>query len=68
MAARITITFKESTVEALTRKAWDIYRKEVGGKAYDGTPLPEWDTFKDTLQGRAWLRTIEGIIETNATI
>ena len=30
-------------VDALPRQAWNAYREAVGGLAYDGKPLPDWE-------------------------
>jgi hypothetical protein len=47
------------SVECLAQKAYDKYSKGVGGKAFNGDPLPSWDDFaadpskKKQVQG--WL-------------
>lgn len=31
-----------SKIEANAHLAWDTYKKSVGGKSFNGDPLPEW--------------------------
>jgi hypothetical protein len=32
-----------ATLEASARAAWTVYRQTVGGKAFNGDPLPTWE-------------------------
>ena len=44
--------------EKAARLLYTVYCKRVGGKAFNGDPLPDWDTFvNDPAKGRqanAW--------------
>lgn len=68
MATKIVINFSDQTLDKITQKAWEIYCKEVGGVAHDGTLLPDWATFRTTKQGKAWLVMIEGVVETKVNL
>lgn len=39
--------------ENLGEVAFNAYREAVGGKAYDGTPIPEWTEISEAVQ-QAW--------------
>lgn len=40
--------------ERLGEVAFAAYRESVGGKAYDGTPIPEWAEISDAVR-QAWI-------------
>lgn len=52
--------------EALARKMYDVYCTAVGGKAYNGDPLPDSDTFfadkTKELQSKAWIAAADQAI------
>lgn len=39
----------ESTVEEVAGKLYSRYCAAVGGKAFNGDPLPDWDTFRHDM-------------------
>lgn len=60
--------------EALAAHLYETYCVEVGGKAFNGDPLPEWEAFradpKKKLQSDAWVKTAEramGILGVSTT-
>ena len=71
----MTITIPASHVVAKETLACQLYTKyceKVGGKAYNGDPLPSWEEFvndpKKKLQSDAWRSTAEvAIAEISAT-
>lgn len=48
--------------ETLTGMMFDYYREEVGGKTFDGLPLPTWKEFRENpekkLQSDAWVAMV----------
>lgn len=46
-------------VDQLASKLYTKYCEAVGGKAFNGDPLPDWDTFRADLtkikQSSAWI-------------
>lgn len=48
------------TDEQLAGHLYQTYCEMVGGKAYDGKPLPDWETFRadpaKQVQSNAWVR------------
>jgi len=55
------------TDDEVGRVAWDTYSKAVGGKAYNGDPLPTWDAMcKDEKKENlvvAWKRMLASLVE-----
>lgn len=53
------------TIEELTEIAYETYCKEVGGKAFNGDPLPSWKEFASdpnkTKQSNAWRSAIKAV-------
>lgn len=47
--------------------AWAAYAKAVGGKTFDGKPLPAWDEL-GPLQKRGWVEACEAVILRLATL
>ena len=47
------------TPEILAGQLYTVYCLEVGGKAFNGDPLPNWPEFRDDptkqLQANAWI-------------
>lgn len=50
----------EITIEDLAELLYERYCEEVGGRAYDGMPLPNWKQFRSDpnkrVQSEAWVR------------
>lgn len=44
------------------RVAFETYRNAVGGKTYDGKPIPGWDSLTE-IQQAAWDLAAQGVIE-----
>jgi hypothetical protein len=44
------------------RIAFETYKNHVGGKAYNGNPIPGWDDMTD-LQRDAWDLAATGVIQ-----
>jgi len=46
-------------IEELAGKLYEAYCQAVGGKAFNGDPLPEWEEFRadpsKTKQSNAWV-------------
>jgi hypothetical protein len=53
--------------EEIAGQLYEHYCDAVGGKAFNGDPLPDWATFrsdpKKTLQSDAWVRVAEKAVE-----
>ncbi len=53
--------------EKLAGILYEEYCKEVGGKAYNGDPLPDWETFRadpyKKKQSDAWIAVVVKAIE-----
>lgn len=53
--------------DALGKLAWDTYSKAVGGKAFNGDPLPTWEDMKkdDKKQNlvEAWKKTAKAVAD-----
>ncbi len=47
----------------LAAKLYEAYSQAVGGKAFNGDPLPTWEHFRadpnKRLQGEAWLKVAD---------
>lgn len=45
--------------EAIAGNLYTVYCKAVGGRAWDGNPLPDWNTFRNDatkrVQSEAWI-------------
>jgi hypothetical protein len=58
-------------IEKLAKKLYARYCREVGGKAFNGDPLPDWDAFsKDPAkqkQADAW-RSVADLAATEVLI
>ncbi len=54
-------------VEALAGELYEIYCAEVGGKAWNGDPLPSWKEFRadpiKTLQSDAWVMVADKAVQ-----
>lgn len=37
--------FRSSVIDTRAKLLWDVYSAGVGGVAFNGDPLPDWDTF-----------------------
>lgn len=52
--------------EAIVFVAWDAYKKAVGGRAFNGDPLPDWDEMANdqskSVQAWAWRDAIKAAI------
>lgn len=57
--------FNCSTLESAAGRAYTAYCAAVGGKAFNGDPLPDWETFradpKKKLQSDAWVAAVKAI-------
>lgn len=40
----------ETLMDCLGKASWSAYRETVGGKAFNGDPLPDWETMKADAQ------------------
>lgn len=53
--------------DALAKLAYDTYCTAVGGKAFNGDPLPDWETFKKdankTKQADAWRKCARAVAD-----
>src|SRR3954470_18313129 len=53
--------------DALAKLAYDTYSAGVGGKAFNGDPLPDWETFKKdpvkTKQADAWQKAARAVAD-----
>ena len=47
------------TIDSLAEELYETYSEAVGGKSFDGSPLPSWEIFKKDpekiKQVRGWL-------------
>ena len=54
-------------IETIAEELYTTYCATVGGKAFNGDALPDWDTFrndpKKQTQVMAWLATAERAVE-----
>lgn len=54
-------TIKTMNTEKLAGILYETYCRKVGGKAFNGDPLPDWNTFRGdpakTKQSDAWVAT-----------
>jgi hypothetical protein len=54
-------------LEQLTGVAYDTYSDAVGGVAYNGDKLPDWDEFGDdpnkTKQADAWRIAVKAVVD-----
>jgi hypothetical protein len=48
--------------EELARLAWIRYCAAVGGKAFNGNPLPSWHELGE-LQKAGWIAAVQGVTE-----
>jgi hypothetical protein len=57
----------EPEIETLARELYTAYCKAVGGKAFNGDPLPDWEAFradpKKAPQSSGWIVVAEKAIE-----
>lgn len=49
-------------VEKSAKIFWDAYSLTVGGKTFDGKPLPTWDFLTDKVQGEAHRRGVIAVL------
>ena len=53
--------------ESIAKDLYTIYCIEVGGKAFNGLPLPEWEEFyndsEKQIQVRAWLAIGQKVLD-----
>lgn len=51
---------QQAIMETIAGQLYDVYCKEVGGKAYDGKSLPSWQDFRNDpskrTQSDAWVK------------
>lgn len=51
--------------DALAKLAYETYCKAVGGKAFNGDPLPDWETMKKDekkqLQVQGWIKAARAV-------
>lgn len=53
-------------LEEIAKKLYTVYCEAVGGKAYDGKPLPTWEEFRGDpskrKQSDAWVAVAEASV------
>lgn len=58
-----------TNTEKLAAKLYEAYCEAVGGKAFNGDPLPSWREFRDDetkrLQSDAWVVVAEVVAKAN---
>lgn len=61
------MNMETETIEDIAEELYTTYCAAVGGKAFNGDSLPDWETFrgdpKKQVQVLAWLRTAERAVE-----
>lgn len=61
----VLVTIMEHEIEALAGKLYTVYCAAVGGKAYDGKPLPAWQEFRSDptkkVQSDAWVAVARAV-------
>lgn len=48
--------------DEIARIAFEAYAKQVGGKTYDGKPIPGWNELGDNVRA-GWRAAIEAIVK-----
>lgn len=53
--------------ETIAKELYETYCEAVGGKAFNGDPLPDWQAFRSdpskTKQSDAWVATAQKALE-----
>lgn len=54
-------------IEELAGRLYEVYCTAVGGKAFNGDPLPSWEVFRDDTsklkQSEAWIAVAEEAVK-----
>lgn len=50
----------QAFTEAMAKKAFEAYSQEVGGKTYDGKPIPPWESLTDTVKN-GWRAVVSAL-------
>ena len=50
------------TVETMGKIAFDAYVKAVGGKTYDGKPIPKWEDLSIPIR-QAWSKAARAVLD-----
>lgn len=64
----VQINFMATTIERLAGLAYTAYCEEMGGKAFDGTPLRPWSECSLLPQGEGWRAAVRKVITLSLSV